>query len=1207
MSTTTHEATGAGPHGAEERRTGEERRQDGADPAPESAAEAASREGGDAHWYKDAIIYQAHVKAFGDSNGDGIGDFRGLTGRLDYIQSLGVTAVWLLPFYPSPQRDDGYDIAEYQAVHENYGTMEDAREFIREAHERGLRVITELIINHTSDQHPWFQAARHAPKGSAERDFYVWSDDDAKFDGARIIFTDTEVSNWTWDPVAKQYFWHRFFSHQPDLNFDNPKVLEAVLGIMYHWLDLGVDGLRLDAIPYLIEREGTSCENLPETHDVLKRIRAALDDKYPDRMLLAEANQWPEDVREYFADGDECHMAYHFPVMPRMYMAVAQEDRYPIIDIMAQTPDIPANCQWAIFLRNHDELTLEMVTDTERDYMYRQYAADPRMRVNVGIRRRLAPLLENDGGRIRLMNGLLLSLLGTPVMYYGDEIGMGDNIYLGDRNGVRTPMQWSPDRNAGFSRADPQRLYLPPIMDATYGYEAVNVESQERSPASLLNWMKRMIAVRKRHLAFGRGTLRFLHPGNRKILAYVREYTDPDGRTDSILCVVNLSRNPQPVELDLGEFEGVVPVELSGRTAFPPIGKLPYLLTLPGHGFYWFGLAETASEPAWHNDALASGQLPVFVMAADWESFFASDADSGNRRESAGKLGEQLRERVRGFLPTQRWFAAKGARIERLELERMQVFDHGEDRWLLCWVEVELGDGDVQHYFLPLAIAWDAAGEALMSSVGANTLARVRRHARVGVLFDAFADAGFVRALASAMRSGRELDVPGGRLAFRATNAFDGLIGIEADGHDAQAVVAGLDVTTPSAQGSNSAVLLERAVEEARDTDISGGAVPHRLFLKAYRRLRGGTNPEVEIGRQLTDVAGFANAAPLAGSIEFIADGGADGDGEGAAPPHAVAILQGYARNQGDLWTWTTDYLERYVEDVLAVGGEERMIAHGSAHGGGHGEDAASSADDPHGAIVPLMRTLGRRTGEMHAALIRPGDESFSAEPVTPDVIDGWVSETSEAIGASLERLRGSIDELPAAVRGRAETLLGSAEALGTAVNAARDALSGEGGGAEAAMIRHHGDYHLGQVLIDRDDVVIIDFEGEPDRPIEERRRRHTPFKDVAGMLRSFDYAAATALQRGLEFRPEAGGAFRAGLDEWRARVDAAFLEGYREAVDGVDAALWPERGGEALLDLMTIDKALYELRYEIAHRPGWVGVPVEGLLRLVEGGDAAA
>ncbi|HRZ53078.1 MAG TPA: maltose alpha-D-glucosyltransferase, partial [Candidatus Contendobacter sp.] len=480
------------------------------------------------------------------SSQDGIGDFRGLIQRLDYLQELGVDTLWLMPFYPSPLRDDGYDISDYQNVHPDYGTLADCRAFIREAHARGLKVITELVINHTSDQHPWFQAARRALPGSPERNFYVWNEDDRKFPETRIIFTDTETSNWAWDPVAQQYYWHRFFSHQPDLNHNNPAVVKAVIKVMRFWLDLGVDGLRLDAIPYLCVREGTHNENLPETHTVIRQMRAVVDRHYHGRLFLAEANQWPEDVRDYFGDGDECHMAYHFPLMPRMFMAIAQEDRHPIVDILEQTPDIPENCQWAIFLRNHDELTLEMVTNRERDYMYRTYAADPRMRVNVGIRRRLAPLLDNDSSKIKLMQSLLFSMPGTPIIYYGDEIGMGDNIYLGDRNGVRTPMQWSPDRNAGFSKTDPQRLYLPPIMDPIYGYQAVNVEAQQREPASLLNWMKRMIAVRRSCQAFGRGRLEMLKPGNRKILAYVRTYGD-----EIVLCVANLSRSAQPVELDL--------------------------------------------------------------------------------------------------------------------------------------------------------------------------------------------------------------------------------------------------------------------------------------------------------------------------------------------------------------------------------------------------------------------------------------------------------------------------------------------------------------------------------------------------------------------------------------------------------------------------------------------------------------------------------
>ncbi|GAC1516838.1 MAG: hypothetical protein NVS1B4_14410 [Gemmatimonadaceae bacterium] len=539
----------------------------------------------DALWYKDALIYQVHIKSFRDANRDGFGDFTGLIEKLDYVQSLGVTCIWLLPFYPSPLRDDGYDIAEYEGINPTYGTLDDFKRFLHEAHRRGLKVVTELVINHTSDQHAWFQRARRAPKGSPERDFYVWSDDPNKYAGTRIIFTDTETSNWTWDPVAQQFYWHRFFGHQPDLNFDNPAVLDAVLQVMRFWLRMGVDGLRLDAIPYIIEREGTNCENLPETHIVLKKMRAALDAEFSGRIFLAEANQWPTDVRPYFGDGDECHMAFHFPLMPRMYVAIRKEDATPIVEIMARTPEIPETCQWAIFLRNHDELTLEMVTDDERDYMYREYAKDPRMRINVGIRRRLAPLMDNGRRQIELMNALLFSMPGTPIIYYGDEIGMGDNIYLGDRNGVRTPMQWSGDRNAGFSESDSMALYSPVIADAPYSYQAVNVESQERTQTSLLRWTRRIIGVRQRHRAFGRGSFEPMKSTNHRVLVFLRRYGQ-----EILLCVNNLSRYAQYVELDLREFMGCAPTELFSEQPFPPIGELPYLLTMGPHGFLWFAL-----------------------------------------------------------------------------------------------------------------------------------------------------------------------------------------------------------------------------------------------------------------------------------------------------------------------------------------------------------------------------------------------------------------------------------------------------------------------------------------------------------------------------------------------------------------------------------------------------------------------------------------
>ncbi|HVR53464.1 MAG TPA: maltose alpha-D-glucosyltransferase, partial [Pseudorhodoferax sp.] len=673
-------------------------------------------------WYQDAVIYQLNVKAFLDSNADGVGDFQGVTSKLDYVKELGVNTIWLMPFYPSPLRDDGYDISGYMDVHPQYGTLDDFKQMLAEAHKRDLKVITELVINHTSDQHPWFQRARKAPPGSPERDFYVWSDSDQKYQGTRIIFTDTETSNWTFDPVAKAYYWHRFFSHQPDLNFDNPLVLEAVFEVMRFWLDLGVDGFRLDAIPYLIEREGTNNENLPETHAILKQLRAAVDAKYPNRFLLAEANQWPEDVREYFGDGDECHMAYHFPLMPRMYMSIAQEDRFPLTEIMQQTPDIPQSCQWAIFLRNHDELTLEMVTSKERDYMYSTYAADPRARINVGIRRRLAPLMENDSDRIKLMNSMLLSMRGSPIVYYGDEIGMGDNVFVGDRNGVRTPMQWSPDRNAGFSRADPQRLYLPPIMDAIYGYEALNVEQQQREPASLLNWMRRMLAVRATSRAFGRGELLFLKPGNRKILAYLRVYGD-----EVILCVVNLARSAQPAELDLSAYKGRVPVEMLGRTAFPPVGELPYLMTIAAHGFYWLRLATDVAVPSWHQELLPAEDRPVLVLFDGWASLFRDQVVPW-RIGMAVKTRQQFENEILPrHIEAQRWYAAKGTPVQRARMVQHALWEQGEEAWLLPLVELD-GPPDAV-YFVPLALAWEDREEERYRSFAPAAVARVRQQA----------------------------------------------------------------------------------------------------------------------------------------------------------------------------------------------------------------------------------------------------------------------------------------------------------------------------------------------------------------------------------------------------------------------------------------------------------------------------------------------
>jgi maltose alpha-D-glucosyltransferase/alpha-amylase len=704
----------------------------------------------DPFWYKDALIYELHVRAFQDSNGDGIGDFGGLLSRLDYLQELGVTCLWLLPFFPSPLRDDGYDISNYVDVNPSYGTIEDFKQFLDAAHERNMQVMIELVINHTSDQHPWFQAARHAAAGSPEREMYVWSDTDRKYEGVRIIFTDTEKSNWTWDDQAQAFYWHRFFSHQPDLNFDNPRVMEEVLTAMRFWLDMGVDALRLDAIPYLIERDGTSCENVPEGHEKIKEMRAVIDAEYENRVILAEANMWPADVRPYFGDGDECHMAFHFPLMPRIYMALRQEDRLPITDIMAQTPEIPEACQWGLFLRNHDELTLEMVTNDERDYMYLAYSADPRMRINVGIRRRLAPLLDNNRRRIELLNSLLFSFPGTPIMYYGDEIGMGDNIYLGDRNGVRTPMQWTSDRNAGFSKAVPARLYAPVIMDPIWGYEAINVEGQLADQSSLLHWTRNMIALRKLFKVFGRGTQEFLAPENRKVLAYIRQYKDEGGVTETVLCVANLSRFAQPASLDLSRFAGMIPVEMLGYVAFPAIDTTPYALTLAPYSFLWLELQaapEVVEAPVVETEAAA-----LNLIAGSWKDLLAASGVA------------LMQELLPAYLVRQRWFGAKSRTISSV-----RVMDWVEMAGLpaaIVFLEVSYADSasgsqEPDVYQLPLALTSGAEAEAVRVGAPGSILVSLNTADGPAILHDATAREDFRQALLGLIEREEELIVSG--------------------------------------------------------------------------------------------------------------------------------------------------------------------------------------------------------------------------------------------------------------------------------------------------------------------------------------------------------------------------------------------------------------------------------------------------------------
>jgi maltose alpha-D-glucosyltransferase/alpha-amylase len=809
-------------------------------------------------WYKDAVIYQLHVKAFADGNGDGIGDFAGLIEKLPYIKALGATAIWLLPFYPSPLRDDGYDIADYKGVHPAYGTLRDVRAFVRAAHKLDLRIITELVINHTSDQHPWFARARAAPRDSSHRNFYVWSDSPERYAGTRVIFTDTETSNWSWDPVAGQFYWHRFFSHQPDLNFDHPPVFDAICDVMRFWFEVGVDGMRLDAVPYLVEREGTNNENLPETHTVLKRLRAILDAEFPDRFFLAEANQWPEDISAYFGDGDECQMAFHFPLMPRMFMSIAEEDRYPLYDIMRQTPAIPDNCQWAIFLRNHDELTLEMVTDRERAFMYSVYAAEARARVNVGIRRRLAPLMDNDRRKIELMTSLLLSLPGTPIVYYGDEIGMGDNIYLGDRDGVRTPMQWSGDRNGGFSRADAQRLYLPAIMDPVYGYPAVNAEAQERSPSSLLHWVRRMIGVRHAHHVFGRGTITFLHPDNRRIAAYLREYEG-----EIVLCVANLSRSPQAASLDLSRMRGRTPVEMIGWSAFPPIDDDRYVLTLPGHAFYWFVLVAATDAPVAPEPVTA--QLPEFVTVV-------------LPRGRDGILSEPSRSTlVRDVIPNVlalHGLASSPHRDAAPELLDLVPIGEGDESPALMLLGLDANPDGVS-FVVPAELAYARSREWPLPTLRA-AFARARTGPREGLLFDAGIDDRLWTRLYAALRSGSTIPASSGALACTPTWSFESLV-----------------------------VGDEESVRRPQSGDRRlAGVLGETVLISLYRRTVSGVQPALELAQRL-HAANFTHTPPLLGTFVYH---GNDGSQIG------LGLARRYVLAQGNAWDVLHTMLTRSLE-----------------------------------------------------------------------------------------------------------------------------------------------------------------------------------------------------------------------------------------------------------------------------------------------------
>jgi maltose alpha-D-glucosyltransferase/alpha-amylase len=1110
---------------------------------------APSKLDSDPQWYKDAVIYEVHVKSFFDSNDDGVGDFPGLIQKLDYLQELGITAIWLLPFYPSPLRDDGYDISDYRGVHASYGTLREFRQFVREAHRRGIRVITELVINHTSDQHPWFQASRRAPRGSSKRDYYVWSDDDKKFSDARIIFTDSEKSNWTWDPVAQQFYWHRFFHHQPDLNFANPHVRRAIFRVMRSWLDMGVDGMRLDAVPYLCESDGTNCENLSETHDVLKELRRELDAHYPNRMLLGEANQWPLDVLPYFGNGDECHMAFHFPLMPRIFMALRQEDRHPIVEIMRQTPDIPDSCQWALFLRNHDELTLEMVTSEERDYMYKEYAADPQARLNLGIRRRLAPLVNYSRRRIELLCMLLFSFPGTPVLYYGDEIGMGDNIYLGDRNGVRTPMQWTSDRNAGFSRCDFARLYSSPIMDPVSGYQAINVEAQQRDPSSLLHWMRRMIALRKQFKTFSRGTMEFLRPTNRKVLAYVRQHGD-----DVILCLANLSRFVQPVELDLSQFAGMMPVELVGRVEFPAISEHPYFLSIGPHACYWFQL-QKATAPVSVRIAPAPIEsldaLPTLPIGKTWASLL-----EGYPR----KLLE--REILKPYIQRQTWFGGKGRVIKATRLVDWSLLEMPHLALAcLAFVEVEFNDGGTDLYSLPLAVSAGLEAETVRPTPH-SLLARVTGPHGNGLLFDATTNDAVCNALLSMIGQGRELTTR-------------------------QGAIRGLPFAAYSETRGSTDDLL-KVIHNPKEQTNTSLKFDDRLILKLFRRLQTGINLELEIGRYLTEQVHFPSVPKICGAIEYCPKG---------SNPITLATLHELINNEGNGWDHTLDELGRYFERAMSRMHEPPPVEIENLTLSELLErETPPALAETLGSYLREASTLGKRTAEMHLALAADTDRpAFAPEPLTAEDLVSWSKSMRNLAGKALGALEQGIHSLPTTELEHAYWLLGQRSRvikhLGQLAFLKLDVVK----------IRCHGDYHLGHVLWSENNFAIVDFEGEPARSLDERRAKQSPLRDVASMLRSLSYAAYAGLFAFTRAQPEGFDRLEAWAKAWQQWASASFLKQYRATAEGT-AFLPADRGDfVALLEFFSLETALHELLYELNNRPEWVRIPLRDIVDSLE------
>ncbi|MFO0794491.1 MAG: maltose alpha-D-glucosyltransferase [Candidatus Brocadiaceae bacterium] len=1092
-------------------------------------------------WYKDVIIYELHVRAFYDSNDDGVGDFKGLIEKLDYLENLGITALWLLPFYPSPLKDDGYDIANYFGIHPDYGVLRDFREFIKEAHKRGMRVITELVLNHTSERHPWFQLARKAKPDSAMRNFYVWSDTPEKYKEVRIIFKDFELSNWTWDPVAKAYYWHRFFSHQPDLNYNNPLVRKKIMRVINYWMDMGVDGFRLDAVPYLFEREGTNCESLPETHGFLKELRAYIDGKFKNKMLLAEANQWPEDAVDYFGNGVECHMAFHFPLMPRLFMAIWMEDRFPIIDILEQTPSIPNTCQWAFFLRNHDELTLEMVSDEEKDYMYKVYAKDPVARINLGIRRRLAPLLGNNRRKIEIMNILLFSLPGTPIIYYGDEIGMGDNYRIGDRNGVRTPMQWNVDRNAGFSRANPQKLYLPVILDPEYHYDVVNVENQERNQASLLWWMKRIIAMRKRFQAFGRGNIEFLFPDNPKVLAFIRRYKE-----EIILVVINLSRFSQVAELDLAKFSGYFPEDIFSGNKFPRIKETPYLLTFGRYDYFWFVLRK-------EEETIRFGKIRNIpeIISGSWKTIFT------------GKPREILeREILPPYIKACKYSSGvcQGMREVKI-IENINIKENLCDvQLLLLETTYTMGLPDI--YLLPLSFSSGDKAESIVIENPQAVVAHLRCENTEGIIHDSIYDEEFRKHLL---------------LMFTRRHTIHGLHG--------ELLTSTEKIFKTYKQKNLFSAKSHVLKAEQNNSSILYGK---ELILKLYRRLDEGMNPELELCRFLTVKKSFPYVPPFLGAIEYRRQG---------YEPVVIGMLQAFVSSEGDGWTYMLDSLGRYFDCILIKKCEIREVPSIP-----HTLSKFTFQEIPllqeiiGGACLEMVKLLGKRTAALHLALSsETEDTNFMPEPFSLSYQRSLYQSMQSHTKRVFTLLGKTVKNIPDKQRELTQEILSLEEAI---TDRYKDLFKKQ---ISAMKIRIHGDYHLGHVLYTGNDFFIIDFEGDPARTLSERRLKRSPLRDVASMIRSFHYAAYNALLRYAPMRPEDIPVLEPWANVWYQYVAGTFLRSYLKTVANAPFIPQDKADIDTMLRAFLLERAVYELGHELNNRPEWVIIPLRGIKQLME------